>query len=191
MKNYITGSLIKSLRENKKMTQAELASLLIVSEKTISKWETGRGLPDISLIEPLAKALNVSILELFNGEQIINSNKSANMLKTKFYVCPICGNVISSIGNCAITCCGIELQPEEAENGNCEYIEALADEYYINIPSIMSKDDYISFVSYVTSDGVNFKKIYPEQSAEVSFSKRGHGFIYYYSNRNGLFKVKI
>ena len=77
------------------MTQVELANKLLVSEKTISKWETGRGLPDISLIEPLSRALDVSIVELFNGKQIINKNKSANILKTKFYVCPVSRNIIN------------------------------------------------------------------------------------------------
>lgn len=75
MNNYVTGNLIKELREKKQMTQVELANKLLVSEKTISKWETGRGLPDISLIEPLSKTLDVSIVELFNGEQIINQSQ--------------------------------------------------------------------------------------------------------------------
>ena len=63
MNQYITGNTIKSLREKQKMTQAELAKLLCVSDKTISKWETGRGYPDICFLEPLAKTLKVSIIE--------------------------------------------------------------------------------------------------------------------------------
>ena len=60
MNTYITAPTIKALREQKKLTQAQLADQLSVSHKTISKWETGKGLPDISLLEPLAKALGVS-----------------------------------------------------------------------------------------------------------------------------------
>ena len=54
MDNYVTGSLIKKLREGKRMTQEELADKVCVSAKAVSKWETGRGFPDIGLIESLA-----------------------------------------------------------------------------------------------------------------------------------------
>ena len=53
--SYVIGNTIRNLREQKNMTQAELAGLIYVSPKTISKWETGKGLPDISLLELLAK----------------------------------------------------------------------------------------------------------------------------------------
>ena len=65
------GTLIKLLREKQKMIQAQLAERLCVSDKTISKWETGRGFPDISFLEPLAKILKVSVLELLSGNEII------------------------------------------------------------------------------------------------------------------------
>ena len=68
MNTYVTGSTIRQLRETKHLTQAELAAKLSVSAKTISKWETAKGLPDISLLEPLAAALGVSVLELMQGE---------------------------------------------------------------------------------------------------------------------------
>lgn len=190
LNNYVTGNLIKELREKKQMTQVELANKLLVSEKTISKWETGRGLPDIFLIEPLSRALDVSILELFNGEQIINQNKSANILKTKFYVCPVCGNIINTTGDAFVSCCGISLIPLEPTDGLAK-IEIINDEYFIEIDSKMTKDDYISFIAYVTSDEIEIKKLYPEQAARATFFRRGHGFIYYYDLKNGLFKVKI
>lgn len=98
MNTYVTGKIIKELRENKSMTQLDLAGILDVSDKTISKLETGKGLPDIAIIAPLAKALGVSVIELMNGEYIANKNVSANMKKSKFYVCPICGNIIHSVG---------------------------------------------------------------------------------------------
>ncbi|MHC1696291.1 MAG: helix-turn-helix domain-containing protein [Eubacteriales bacterium] len=96
MNNYVTGSIIKNLRERKGYTQKQLAEILMVSDKTVSKWETQKGLPDISLIEPLTQALGISVTELLAGEYITNANKSANMLRGCFYVCPICGNVIRS-----------------------------------------------------------------------------------------------
>ena len=116
MNQYITGSTIKSLREKQNLTQAELAKLLCVSDKTISKWETGRGFPDITFLEPLSKFLKVSIIELLSGNEIINQNKNSNLRKSNFFTCPICGNVIFSVGNALISCCGIQLLPLEVEN---------------------------------------------------------------------------
>lgn len=101
--NYISGTMLKELREKKKLTQKELAEKLRVSDKTISKWETGKGLPDITLITPLAEALGISVAELFAGEYAINDNRSANVKKLKFYVCPICGNIITGLAKGIIT----------------------------------------------------------------------------------------
>ena len=61
MTNYVTGDTIRYLRERRHLTQRELAERLNVSDKTISKWETSRGLPDITLLEPLASTLSVSV----------------------------------------------------------------------------------------------------------------------------------
>ena len=194
MNNYITGKIIKELREKKKLTQLELANIISVSDKTISKWETSKGLPDISLIEPLAKALGVSVIELMNGEHIINQNKSCNMLKSKFSVCPICGNIIHTMGENINSCCGINLPILEAEeenkshNINCEEIE---NEYYVSINHDMNKEHYISFIAYVTNDRCEIQKLYPEQNAEARFLRRGKGIVYVYCNKDGLIKKII
>ena len=119
MDNYITGSTIRRLRENKKLTQDELAEKIFVSNKAVSKWENGHGLPDISLLEPIAKALDISVIELFSGNEVRNKNKAFNMAKIQFYVCPICGNVIQATGEAVISCCGITLPPLEAETIEC------------------------------------------------------------------------
>lgn len=89
MDHYVTGGTIKRLREGMRMTQAQLAEQLNVSDKTISKWETCKGLPDISLLEPLAKTLRVSVPELLSGEQIVNRNQGANFKRASLYVCPV------------------------------------------------------------------------------------------------------
>ena len=65
-----TGVFIAAVRREQNMTQAELAARLHVTDKAVSKWERGAGLPDISLIEPLAAALDVSVLELMQGRRI-------------------------------------------------------------------------------------------------------------------------
>ena len=121
MNTYVTSTTIKQLREQRNLTQSELADLIGVSSKTISKWETAKGLPDVSLLQPLAQALNISLIELMNGEHIINKNISANMLRCKFHVCPVCGNIIQSTGNSVISCCGITLPPLEAEEADADH----------------------------------------------------------------------
>ena len=95
MNTYVTGTTIKFLREAKHMTQAELGEQIGVSSKTVSKWETAKGLPDISLLQPLSQALGVSVIELMNGEQITNQNRSATS----------CGPNSTSARSAA-TCCG-------------------------------------------------------------------------------------
>ena len=194
MNNYVTGKIIKELREKQQLTQLELANIIGVSDKAISKWETGKGLPDISLIEPLSKALKVSIIELMNGEYIINQNKSSNMLKSKFSVCPICGNIIHTMGENINSCCGINLPILESELENETHIinyEMIENEYYIWIKHNMKKEHYISFIAYITNDRCEIVKLYPEQNAEARFLNRGEGIIYAYCNKDGLFIKNI
>jgi transcriptional regulator with XRE-family HTH domain len=191
MNNYITGKIIKELREKQGFTQLELASIIRVSDKTISKWETGKGLPDITLIEPLSRALKVSVIELMSGEYITNQNKAGNLLKSSFSVCPICGNVIYSIGENLISCCGINLPILEADLENEKHIincEMIENEYYISINHDMTKEHHISFIAYVTNDRCEIVKLYPEQNAEARFFNRGKGTIYVYCNKDGLIK---
>ena len=193
MNTYVTGNTIKELREARKLTQAELAEKIGVSSKTISKWETAKGLPDISLLQPLAQVLGISVIELMNGEHIINKNVSANMLRCKFYVCPICGNVMYSMGNAVISCCGVILPPLEAEEADTDHtvtIETVEDEHFITVEHPMTKQHFISFVAFVTSDRIQLVKLYPEGNAQTRLQLRGMGYLYYYCNRHGLFKKK-
>ena len=193
MNTYVTSATIKQLREQRNLTQAELAERIGVSSKTISKWETAKGLPDISLLQPLAQALGISVIELMNGEHIINKNTSANMLRTKFYVCPICGNILHSTGDSLISCCGITLPPleaEEADEAHSICIENVEDEHFLTIPHPMTKQHYISFLAFVTSDRVQLVKLYPEGNAETRLQLRGFGMLYWYCNQHGLFKKK-
>lgn len=194
MDNYITGAAIRALREKKNLTQQELAEKLCVSGKAVSKWETGKGFPDISLIEPLADVLQVSVPELLSGEQIVNANRSANILRSDIYVCPICGNILHSTGSAMISCCGITLPPLEAEEpdeGHRIRFEKIEDEYFISMDHPMTKDHYISFVAYCTMDRFESVKLYPEGNIEVRFFGRGHGILYWYCNHHGLFSERI
>ena len=193
MNTYVTGAAIRQLRENQKLTQAELAEKLRVSSKTVSKWETGKGLPDVSLLQPLAQALGNSVIELMNGQPIANNNVSANLLRGKFYVCPICGNAIHAMGSAVVSCCGITLpalEAEEADDDHAITVESVEDEHFITIDHPMTKQHFISFVAFVTCDRVQMVKFYPEGNAETRLQLRGMGQLYYYCNRHGLFKRK-
>lgn len=194
MNQYVTGAIIKKLREEKGLTQSELAQKLNVSNKAVSKWETAKGYPDITLIEPLAQILGVSVMELLSGNDIINQNRSFNMLRTKLYVCPVCGNVIFATGEAAISCCGISLIALEAEEADEEHslsIERVEDEYFVTINHEMTKEHFISFIAEMSDDGLQLVKLYPEGNAQTRLKLRRAKYIYYYCNRHGLFRVKM
>ena len=194
MNQYVTGTVIRSLREKSGMTQLQLAETLGVSDKTISKWETGKGYPDITLLEPIADAFRISVTELISGNTILNENVSANMLRSKFYVCPVCGNVIHSMGEAVIQCHGVTLLPAEAEATDEKHvtmIERVEDEYLVRIDHEMTKEHYISFVVALSSDGIHMIKLYPEGNAEVRIKRRGVRKICFFCNRDGLFTIDV
>lgn len=183
------GKLILSLRKEKKLTQKVVADAMNISDKTISKWERGLGCPDVSLLRELSKILGVNIEKILLGDLEPNNADGGNMNRIKFYVCPNCGDVLSSTGEADISCCGRKLMPlvskpeDETHKLNIEEIE---EDYYITIPHEMSKSHYISFVAYVACDRVLLVKLYPEQTAELRFPKMYGGKLYYYCSQHGL-----
>lgn len=194
MNSYVTGAVIRRLRELRGLTQAELADKIDVSSKTVSKWETGRGLPDISLLEPLSAALGVSVMKLLSGDAVTNRNPSANMLRSRIYVCPVCGNVVHAMGEAVVSCCGIALpalDAEEADDAHRPSIEQVEDEEFVVLRHPMTKAHYISFLAYVTSDRLQLVKLYPEGSAACRLRLQGHGTLYFFCNRHGLMKQRI
>ena len=194
MDKYVTGDVIRRLREQKKLTQEELAQKLFVSGKTVSKWETGRGYPDISLLEPLAQALGISVIELLSGNDVRNENRAADMTKLRFCVCPVCGNVILSTGEALVSCCGVTLPPLEAEEPDDAHgirVAIVEDEYYVTVCHPMERAHFISFLAAVSDMGVQLRKLYPEQGAEARFRVERVQQIYAYCNRHGLFRVKL
>lgn len=194
MNTYVTGAVIKRLREEKGITQSQLADMIGVSGKAVSKWETSKGLPDITLIEPLSKALGVSVAELLSGETVTNRNISSNIMFSKLYVCPVCGNIMHSTGAAVISCCGITLPPLEAEETDDDHtvtIENVEDEKFITVHHDMTKSHFISFAAYVTSDRMQLVKFYPEGNAETRMQFRGRGYLYIYCNKHGLMRKKV
>ena len=193
MNSYVTGPAIKALREKKGYTQKQLADRIAVSDKAISKWETGRGLPDLSLLEPLGAALGVSVAELLSGEQITNQNRSANPLRGRFYVCPVCGNVIHAFGEGSFHCCGVALPPLEAEEPDPEHdlkVEVWDLQTLISLDHPMHTDHYISFLAQVRYDRMELVKLYPEQLMEARLSYWPGAELYAYCNRHGLFRLR-
>lgn len=194
MSNYVTGTVIRSLREKKGYTQKQLADRISVSDKAVSKWETGRGLPDLALLEPLGAALGVSVAELLSGECVTNRNRAGNPLRGRFYVCPVCGNVIHAMGEGSFHCCGVALPPLEAEVPDETHeltAEDVDGEYYVSLAHPMEKGHFISFLALVGPSRLEIVKLYPEQEAAARFSKRGGGILYACCNRHGLFCRKL
>ena len=194
MDNYVTGAAIKSLREAKRLTQEELAERIHVSAKAVSKWETGKGFPDISLLEPLAKALDISVIELLSGEDIRNRNRAFNILKSVLYVCPACGNVIYATGEAVISCCGIVLPPlmlEPMDENHRVHTENIEDEIYVSMNHPMTKDHFISFFAAVSDQGIQIVKLYPEGNAEARFKRSRVSSLYAYCKQHGLFSLRL
>lgn len=193
MNSYVTGQAVRRLREEKKITQQQLADTIGVTPKAVSRWETGRGLPDISLLDPLAAALGVSVAELMSGSEVKNRNISANLLRGRFFVCPVCGNIIHAAGEAMISCCGIRLTPlvpQPADKDHAITVEQVEDEHFLTVSHPMEKDHFLSFLAWVTGDRIQLVKLYPEGNAETRLQLRGFGKLYLYCSRHGLMEQK-
>ena len=155
--------------------------------------QEGKGYPDITLLEPIANVFGVSVTELISGNAVSNRNVSGNMKRSKFYVCPVCGNVIHSMGEAVIHCHGVLLCPAEAEDTDDNHemiVERVEDEYFVQIEHEMTKQHYISFIAAISSDRIQMVKLYPEGNAEARFKLNGVKEIFFYCNKDGLFCVK-
>lgn len=129
-----------------------------------------------------------------DGDTLIarGRNVSPNMLKTQFYVCPVCGNVIHCVGDAAVACHGINLRPLEPQlmdDENVVSIEKVEDEAFLSVQHPMTKKDYIAFVAAVSADKVQLIRLFPEGNAETRFNPIGVKALYYYSTKDGLYKV--
>ncbi len=183
------GKLIFGLRKEKGMTQKQLADAMNISDKTISKWERGLGCPDVSLLRELSEVLNADIEKILLGDLEPNNADGGNMKKIKFYMCPNCGNTLTSTGESDVSCCGrklVPLIPKPAEGTHKLTVEEIEEDFYITFAHEMSKTHYINFVACVAYDRVLFVKLYPEQGSEVRFPKMYRGKIYIGCNQHGL-----
>ena len=184
-----TGLLIYEMRTRKGLTQKELAEKCNVTDKAVSKWECGKGCPDISLLEKLAEIFGTDVQVLLSGKQEQNESENGNMKKIKFYVCKKCGNIITASQEAAISCCGSKLYPLEpikAEQNNMLQVEDIGGELFITSDHEMSKDKYISFVAYVNDTKVIICKQYPEWNVQINLPLYRSGKLVWYSTEYGL-----
>lgn len=183
------GSLICRLRKEKRLTQQQLANMLHVSDKAVSKWERGGGCPNPDVLTPLSNILEVGLEELLNGELGDERKSPENMKKLKFYVCLDCGNILTANAEASISCCGKKLTALEAQKANAEEklrVELIENEYFISSDHEMSKSNYISFAALLTGDTVIMKKLYPEWDMMLRMPRLGRGTLLWYSSSEGL-----
>lgn len=189
MNNQSTGSLICKLRKEKGMTQRQIADLMNISDRTISKWERGLGCPDVSLLVELSQILNVNIEGILSGEINQNQPFGGNMNKLKFYVCPQCGNIITAANEAEISCCGKKMMAQEAKKADENHqlnVEPIEDELFVTTNHEMTKEHYISFVAFLTGEKLLLSRQYPEWNLQLRLQRMGHGRLYFYCNKHGL-----
>lgn len=184
------ATLLADLRKAKGMTQREIAEEIGVLPKTVSKWETGNGFPDVSLLPKLAELYGVSTDTLLSGQLPQNTAIAGNLNRTQFFVCPHCGSLMQGIGSQQIFCCGKQLSSmpmQESDDAHTLIISVSDDDIYITMQHEMTKTHYISFVAYVTCDRMLLVKLYPEQDCAVRIPRMRGGRLLYCCNQHGLF----
>ena len=189
MNQIKTGNLIRILRQGQNLTQKQLAEKIHISDKAVSKWETGNGCPDISLLTALAEVFHVNLEVLLSGEIIENESEIGNMKKLKFYVCPDCGNIITSTSEAEISCCGKKLTaltPKKADDSQKLNMEDIGGEWFLSSEHEMTKEHYISFVAYQNDSTVIMNKQYPEWNLQVRMPLYKTGRIVWYCKKCGL-----
>lgn len=189
-----TGKLICLLRTEAGLTQRQLAALLHVSDKAVSKWETGKGCPDITLVQALAKVLGVSMETLLSGDYPEKERADTVMRKLQFYVCPACGNVITAASGAEIHCCGrhlMQLEPKEAAPSEALHTEAIDGEWFITADHQMTKEHYIAFVALLTDTSFTLCRQYPEWDLQVRLPYTGRGRLVWYCTGCGLLYQEI
>ena len=188
------GKLIRDLRKERGITQKQVADKLGILPKTVSKWETGHGFPDVSVVSSLADILGVSERMILSGDLTQNVQEVGNMKKIKFYVCPQCGSIMQGTGKCQVVCCGKPVKALESKNVDDTHsikISEIENDFYIELDHEMTKEHFISFVIYVGFDRVLTVRMYPEQDASVRIPGMFRGKLYFYCNKHGLFEYKI
>lgn len=185
-----TGGLIRAARLKKGLTQLQLAETLLVSDKTISKWERGCGCPDLSSLPRLADALGIDLHALLAGTMEENDRGNGNMKHLTFYVCPTCGNLLFALNDAQVSCCGQKLaalQPQKADAEHALTVQPMDGELFVSSAHEMTKAHSITFVALLTGDALTVKKLYPEWGLETRLPFAARGMLVWYCTRHGLF----
>lgn len=188
-----TGTLIRTLRTQKGLTQKALAEAVGVGDKAVSKWERGLGCPDVSLLPKLSQVLGVGLEALLSGALDANDQERGNMKKMKFYVCPGCGNLITAATEASVSCCSsrtlLPLEPQKPEEPLS--VEKIDDSWFISSPHPMTKEHYVSFAALLTGDTLFLRRLYPEWDLQTRIPAFGHGILLWYCTQHGLFRQLI
>ena len=214
MHDQDTGTLLRRLRLERGWTQRQAAELLGVSAQAVSKWERGQGCPDVGMLPRLAKIFGVSVEGILDGDLLPAAPDGGNMKKIQFYVCPDCGNILTSSSGGQLSCCGRKLAPleprkaREEEKLTVEGVETLEvrsadpdhavtvqeveEDWYVTFRHPMDKGHYIRFAACVTPDRLLLARLYPEQGSEFRIPQlRGGAKLYLCCSRHGLFQAKL
>ena len=189
-----TGGLIRALRTQQGLTQKALAEAVGVGDKAVSKWERGLGYPDVSLLPELSRVLGVGLEALLSGRLDANDQERGNMKKLKFYVCPVCGNLITAASETDVSCCGrtlAPLEPQKAEGGDRLSVEKVEDSWFLSSSHPMTKEHYVSFAALLTGDALVLRRLYPEWDLQTRIPCLGHGILLWYCTQHGLFRQMI
>ena len=163
------ASLIRRLRLEKGLTQAQLAECILVSAKAVSKWERAAGLPDAAIVPALSRALGVSSEALLSGCVTDNPQDGGNMKRIKFYRCPECGGLMTATGNPELSCCGRRLAPMRVQRESAAHtltITDIEDEKLLSWQHPMEKGHHLTFIAAVGYDCVHMVRLYPEGAQE-------------------------
>lgn len=189
-----TGEIIRFFRTKSNLTQNQLAERISVSNKTVSKWECGKGCPDISLLTRLAVIFGTDVDTLLSEKIEKNESEKGNMKKLRFYVCKECGNIITSTSDAVINCCGNRLEaltPQKADENQQLSITDIGGEWFISSDHEMTKEHYISFAAYISDSTVMMFRQYPEWNLQITLPMFRTGRIMWYCTKCGLFYQNI
>ena len=189
------GGLICQLRQERGLTQQQLADRLGISNKTVSKWENGKGCPDLALWDDLSRLLGADVSGMLRGELTANRPDVGNLKRTKFYVCPVCGNILTATGPAELSCCGRRLYPmvpAEAGEEHAVKMEESDLEYYVTLDHPMERGHYIRFAALVQDDRVYLQRLYPEQDAAFRLpTQKRYGTLYVCCSQHGLMAYRL
>jgi len=182
------GALIRKTRTEKGLTQSNLAELLHVSNKTVSKWECGCGCPEVSLFPALSEVLGIDFSALFSGETAEKSVDSGNLKRLSVYICPICRNLITSTSRASIACCGKLLQPQKLQQAGEEVCVELIDrEFMISSDHPMTREHYITFIALRSGEQLLLRKLYPEWDIRLNMPYIPGATLIWHCSNHGLF----